>query len=327
MNTRIHCPSLTIPPGKIYSYPTRLVETYQPRSMEFYLPENFKQEHEIEVFSRKDSTNSLGIKPNNPLKAFYQLNSSPIEIEDSNIYDSRYETDGNIAHILDNVIPQILICQKFFPNITVVLRANTTTMARNIYKALGISAIYTNKAVYGNLLLSSPPKWEHSYEPLYSELFKDLTFAGYDDQTPERIFIARKGKRRLLNEDEVAGMLHNYGFQKVYFEDISIAQQWSLCRNAKVIVGMHGAALANLLFNQGEYKLVELFHPGYIVDMYRNLAYIKSGEWVGVAGKITQDVIKKLDFEQIPRAFALTSTKIDLGSLEMALNYLNIDKV
>lgn len=324
---RIHCPSLTIPSGKIYSYPTRLVEAYQPRIMEFYLPGDFKQEHEIEVISRKDSTNLLGIKSRNPLKAFYQLNSSSIEIEDRNIYDSRYETDGNIAHILTNVIPRILVCQKFFSNITVVLRANATTMAQDIYKALGISAIYTNKAVYGNLLLPSSPKWEGSYEPLYSDLFKDLAFAGYDDQTPERIFIARKGKRRLCNEDEVAGMLHNYGFQKVYFEDISIAQQWSLCRNAKVIVGMHGAALANLLFNRGEYKLVELFHPGYIVNMYRNLAYTKSGKWVGVAGQITQDVIKKLDFEQIPRAFALTSTKIDLNSLEMALNYLNIDKV
>jgi len=292
--------------------------------MEFYLPEDFKQEHEIEIVSRKDSTNSLGIKLRNPLKAFYQSNSSPMEVEDSNIYDSRYETDGNIAHILTNVIPQILVCRKFFSNVTVVLRANASTMARNIYKTLGISAIYTSKAVYGNLLLPSSPQWEGSYEPLYSELFKDLMFAGYDEQTPERIFIARKGKRRLINEDEVAGMLQNYGFQKVYFEDISIAQQWSLCRNAKVIVGMHGAALANLALNRNGFRLVELFHPGYIVNMYRNLTYNIGEKWVGVAGQIPPDLIRKLDFAQQARAFALSSTKIDLTSLEMALDYLGV---
>jgi capsular polysaccharide biosynthesis protein len=116
--------------------------------------------------------------------------------------------------------------------------------------------------------------------------------------------------------------LQAYGFKKYYFEEIPISEQWSVAKNAKVIVGMHGAALSSIVFNSNKVKLIELFHPGYVVDMYRNIANAVGGTWCGVSGKITEDVIGKLDFKQEARAFAETRTQIDINSLRMALEYL-----
>ena len=86
---------------------------------------------------------------------------------------------------------------------------------------------------------------------------------------------------------------------------------------------MHGAGLSNLVFNSNKVKLIELFHPGYVIDMYRNMANAVGGTWCGVSGKITrEDVIGQLDFKQEARAFAESGTQIDINSLRMALEYL-----
>jgi capsular polysaccharide biosynthesis protein len=85
---------------------------------------------------------------------------------------------------------------------------------------------------------------------------------------------------------------------------------------------MHGAALSNLVFNSNKVKLIELFHPGYVIHMYRNMANAVGGTWCGVSGQITKDVIGKLDFKQEARAFAESRTQIEINSLRMALEYL-----
>jgi capsular polysaccharide biosynthesis protein len=121
--------------------------------------------------------------------------------------------------------------------------------------------------------------------------------------------------------------LQAYGFKKYYFEDIPISQQLSVARNAKVIFGMHGAALSSFVFNSNTVKPIELFYPGYLIDMYRNMANAVGGIWCAVSGQITEEVIGKLNFKQEARAFAGNRTQIDIKSLRMALEYLGEQKI
>ncbi|MEG4631765.1 hypothetical protein QUB56_19590 [Microcoleus sp. AR_TQ3_B6] len=78
---------------------------------------------------------------------------------------------------------------------------------------------------------------------------------------------------------------------------------------------MHGAALSSFVFNSNKVKPSELFHPGYVMDMYRNMANAVGGIWCGISGQITEDVIGKLEFKQEARAFAGSRTQIDINSL------------
>src|SRR5262249_25954966 len=156
-------------------------------------------------------------------------------------------------------------------------------------------------------------------------LFGELPIEGYQAHTPERVFLSRKGPRSLLNEAEVAALLERYGFRKVYFEDIPIAEQWSIARNARVVVGLHGAALASLVFNRGGVTLVELFHPGYVVDMYRHLTNVVGGTWVGVTGQMPGNLVRELDEKGNARSFAAASTRIDPGALERALRFIGVE--
>ena len=72
--------------------------------------------------------------------------------------------------------------------------------------------------------------------------------------------------------------------------------------------------------------MVELFHPGYVVDMYRYMTNDVGGSWCGVTGQIPDNLIKELDVKQQARSFAVSSTKIDTDSLRMALDNLGVEK-
>ncbi|WP_088890059.1 glycosyltransferase family 61 protein [Leptolyngbya ohadii] len=329
----VQVPSRTAPAGKVFTYPTRLVEAWSPQIMQFDLPTDRKEEEEVALEVKQGSTDLLRFNQPQSLKErVRKALAQSIDLGDQYIYDSRYDTSGNIAHLLAAIVPGVLVCQQYFPDLKVVLRAKAKPVERNIYRILGVSTVETNGAVRGQIITfrastTSDRMEPFSYELPFSNLFKALSFEGYTEHTPERVFISRKGSRTLINEAEVEAFLQRYGFQKVYFEDIPIEEQWSIARNAKAVVGIHGAALSNLVFNCNSLKLVELFHPGYVVNMYRNITHGVGGKWAGVTGQITPDVIKRLDYQQQPRAFALTSTKIDLNSLQMALDYLDIEKI
>ncbi|MGE0719049.1 MAG: DUF563 domain-containing protein [Alphaproteobacteria bacterium] len=65
-----------------------------------------------------------------------------------------------------------------------------------------------------------------------------------------RLFVRRGavGRRRLLNEDRIAALLAPAGFESVAPGALAFADQMALFRDAAVVVGTHGAALANIVF-------------------------------------------------------------------------------
>ncbi|MFM9268549.1 DUF563 domain-containing protein [Tychonema sp. BBK16] len=309
--------------SKMFTYPTRLAAAWKADIMEINLPAYQTKKPDIEINIRQESTRSIENRSGNIYQKIYRKLVAPIQIDGEYVLDSRYETDGNIAHILSGVAPRLLAAKKNCDRVTLILRSNATNMGKNAYKLLGVSIICTDKDINGKLILSDD-HYPCAYEGASASLFQDLEFEGFNPQTPEKVFIARKGTRNLINESEIEQILQAYGFKKYYFEDISISEQWSIARNAKVVVAMHGAALSSLVFNRNKVKLIELFHPGYIVNMYRHMANAMGGTWCGVSGQITKDVIEELDVKEKPRAFALTSTRIDVNSLRMALEYMGV---
>jgi capsular polysaccharide biosynthesis protein len=78
----------------------------------------------------------------------------------------------------------------------------------------------------------------------------------------ERIYIsrARARKRRILNETEVVEILNQFGFQTIYAEDHSFAEQVKIASRARYLVSNHGAGLTNMLFMPDGASVLELRH-------------------------------------------------------------------
>lgn len=93
---------------------------------------------------------------------------------------------------------------------------------------------------------------------------RNVLLSAYGDDTGEgeRLYISRgaAGKRRIINEDEMAPILRKFGFKTVRTEELSFEQQVRICSRARYIVSNHGAGLTNMLFMREGGNILELRH-------------------------------------------------------------------
>lgn len=155
------------------------------------------------------------------------------------------------------------------------------------------------------------------------------------EDKPKNIFLSRKDTRCLINESAVEGFLTSKGFTKVYLEEFDVFEQIALVALAENIVAIHGAGLAPLLFRAGfdlpPVKLIEIFSPGHLTNVYRVICHQVTGKWCGIRGKLEPSIIKhayivsneinKFDFFW---KFGHKNFEIDLDSLKLAIKELEI---
>lgn len=84
----------------------------------------------------------------------------------------------------------------------------------------------------------------------------------------------KKSTRGLKNEDQLYKMLIKYKFKKYYFEDLSYLEQIRLCYNSKIVIGVHGSGLANLIFMKKNSNLIEMTNAFLENPIYKLLSKI-----------------------------------------------------
>ena len=85
---------------------------------------------------------------------------------------------------------------------------------------------------------------------------------GTGDRRVLLVRAARRG-RTLTNDAEVRALARSRGFEVVDTEGWSLADQIELFRNTRVLIGVHGAGLTNIIFRRGApLTLLELIPPG-----------------------------------------------------------------
>jgi hypothetical protein len=84
----------------------------------------------------------------------------------------------------------------------------------------------------------------------------------------------KKSSRGLKNEDQLYEMLTKYNFKKYYFEDLSYLEQIRLCYNSKIVIGVHGSGLANLIFMKKNSNLIEMTNSFIENPIYKLLSNI-----------------------------------------------------
>jgi hypothetical protein len=110
-STVLHNPLITLAASKMFTYPTRLTSAWKPDIMKINLPEYQLKRPDIEISIRQQSTRTV---PNstNIYRKIYRKLAGLMQIEGKYILDCRYETEGNIAHIMTGVVPRLLAAEK-----------------------------------------------------------------------------------------------------------------------------------------------------------------------------------------------------------------------
>lgn len=344
-------PAIVVEPAMVFGYPTCASDIFTPKVERLYLPEE-EAVPAISVEIKVNTKYTWNIETKSwKWKLFERLlqvrqHNQAIDYEGHFIFDARYDTDKNIAHILENVCTHVLLAKKHLSahlnrsvEINVVLKENASKLAQDLFDTLGIPVLCTNFEVYGDVV-DVIHDWHYRLYGVEAELL-NREFKNHDLDTPDRVFIARRGSRQLINNDEVIEFLEKKGFKTYYFEDLTASEKWSIARNAKVAVAVHGAGTGNFIFNrlglapQAEkgsgLRIIELFSPSFTIHTYRQFSAVLNGRWCGVRGQITPEVLRYLDFDSTPRDTLKSPIrdpfKVDLSTLQMALDYLEVDVV
>lgn len=87
-----------------------------------------------------------------------------------------------------------------------------------------------------------------------------------------KIYISRQDalKRKVANEEELISFLLGAGFECIQMEKLSFKEQRELMRETSVLLSIHGAGLANMIFMQEGSKVIELHPEG---DRYNSCFY------------------------------------------------------
>jgi len=123
-----------------------------------------------------------------------------------------------------------------------------------------------------------------------------------------RVYIARRGRRKVANEAELLPVLREAGFETISMEGRSLAEQFESIRGASLVVAPHGAALAHLVQAAPGATLIELMPPGYGNPAFYALAgacglryAVLVGSAAGGGGGVT-DRDFAIDAQQLGRA-------------------------
>lgn len=192
-------------------------------------------------------------------------------------FDLRTHEPNNIAHLMMHIIPFCLHVRKVSGSNTRFLFSKIHPPFRKLLDAFDIQPIVTQKKIAGPIIKIFGSRGLAAYNILNLESYPPLSFVPeiYHDfnflsplSNKNKIFIARRGARSLVNHNEIENILNARGYQTVFMEDYTIEQQLGIASEAKDIVAVHGASMGMLSANQQINSLIELCPPNVYHDYF-----------------------------------------------------------
>lgn len=252
-------------------------------------------------------------------------------IDDRLLIDLRHHDPGNWAHFLNNHLPIVLhLCET-----TEVTRAEvllvtpraTPGYVRAAADLFGFDLLETDDTLEGEGLAFDMSPWTaiRTVRDRWARTALIDPAHLTASALPRRPFLARRDTRKIANMAEIEACLSNRGYETVYAEDYSAADQFRLFREAEAMVAIHGAGMAPLLYvpRGGRLRqLVEILPIGHMTDVYRVMAEQVGVFWTGVRGRIKPDYVEAAyRLEERFNAFSLDSFEVDVVALEQALDF------
>jgi len=137
-------------------------------------------------------------------------------------------------------------------------------------KIIGISPGRTYLAE--ELIVTTIPCANRTYTQWVIDFLRQLRKPHTDPSSP--VFFDRRfpASRRMVNAEEVYSVLESYGIQCVDCSSFSFSDQVRLASSANLLLGIHGASLANAVFSAPGTTLLELTPRNYSPPYFSGLA-------------------------------------------------------
>jgi capsular polysaccharide biosynthesis protein len=163
------------------------------------------------------------------------------------------------------------------PGLKVLMTIKRRELAQfeiDLYAAAGIAEedlvlvrepVRVDRLVAATPLFSMPHYVHPKIEETWNELGRNLEARAPDRHYPERIFLARRPKKRKCrNAPEIEQMFADHGFEIVFAEDMPITEQARMFRQAEAVAGLAGSALFTICFAETPKKFFVVSSESFI---------------------------------------------------------------
>ncbi|SDE51008.1 glycosyltransferase 61 family protein [Belnapia rosea] len=226
---------------------------------------------------------------------------------------------NNYCHWFVDHLPRIVFANENFPSMEVGLtkliqqKFHEPSLLKFGVNPNKIRALRRGRYSVNNLcvLSTSGVDFRHAFQQgnrNYANIVMEKIHSN-SNLNRRRIFLGRPNTlgRNLKNIEDIKNTVEMFGLVIVDPGLYTFEEQVALMQEAEVVVGIHGAALTNLLFCKPRAKVVEIFPPRYgswafaIISNLRDLEYHPIvGEDVGVSGGMLTDAGRR-DFFISPK--------------------------
>jgi hypothetical protein len=145
----------------------------------------------------------------------------------------------------------------------------------------------------GTLLLCQKlifPRRESGATPWRMQHLRKMMGVTPHPNPKRRLYIARPGgwRRKIPTEPAIRRMLEGYGFEAIDPGSLSFEGQIAAFREAKIIVGPHGAAMTNASFMSPGGAMVELTHEKRVIVAFHEVACMAGLAYACVVGEMLE---------------------------------------
>ncbi|MBT8036549.1 MAG: glycosyltransferase family 61 protein [Verrucomicrobiae bacterium] len=189
----------------------------------------------------------------------------------------------NYYHWFMDVLPRLINLRHMPSDVKIIVPSNLTEYEIASLKFLGVYdrceslPSGTDNVVVENFWFSSYAGASNAINPITYNFLRDnlLANVGRSETNEEMIFFTRRGiKRGGLLLEQLEEYFKNKGFKLIEGADHSFEEQVNYCRNAKVIAGLHGAALTNILWAESGTTIIEIFSSSWLRATKENISIL-----------------------------------------------------
>ncbi len=170
----------------------------------------------------------------------------------------------NVDPAIPIVVPEFIFQGKLFQSI---YRRSRHLKTRPLLIQKKDDYFQTQRALF--------PKVSPNQKVLFEKVLEDLSIPVPPSQATEKIFLVRSfsKQRHLTNAQEIQTIATKHGLTCIETGRMSPEAQEELFRRARVVVGVHGAGLLNIIFRRGKpLDLLEIFPKNFYPPHYYWLA-------------------------------------------------------
>lgn len=199
-------------------------------------------------------------------------------------------TGANYYHWLVDSLPRLLLLQANYGECRLLMPAPVAAFVWESATMLGFPELLLlepgHTLVNADLLVPdhvTAPGYQHPtlLRQVREQLLAKLYTAGQLPVPYRRVYVSRRSQRvrRLVNEHAIEGMLKQYRYEIVEFENLSFVEQIKLMAETERFISIHGAGLTNMLFLPPAARVGELMNRDKLICKknkdFENLIYFR----------------------------------------------------